>query len=310
MDCGYTVLKFEEILAGEAGEVEARAARKWLEAGAPVQPLPSDLVTKDVTGFDTRIIDRELMKRHKRFLKEKAAAAQTKQMKRSKSGSAGKGEQAKGQRGKSKQPKAKQRQRATGTKSGYYEENIYSRAAFVSHGDAIGSLARRRARGPRPPRSTAGALPPGWQATVKTVKAGPSAGSKYKVYLHQESGRSFPTLAQAQAHWEAEAQAACADPAAAADELPPGWRLVWVPEEDAAGREALYRSPEGLVFDEWREAEAWLDADVSSHPCPPPPELLSTLRTAAVGGVRAEGLQRLQSTLLGLHRARLAQQGE
>lgn len=58
---------------------------------------------------------------------------------------------------------------------------------------------RRRARGPRPPRSAAqGELPPGWKMIVRTLHKGPQAGTKYKVFQHVASGKSFGTLAAAQ----------------------------------------------------------------------------------------------------------------
>lgn len=52
---GYTVLKFEEIRAGAAGEAEARAAQQWLDTGALVQEPPAGLVARDESGgYDTR----------------------------------------------------------------------------------------------------------------------------------------------------------------------------------------------------------------------------------------------------------------
>lgn len=50
------MLSFEEILGGEAGPKEAAAAQRWLDAGAPVQPLPSGLVGLDPDGFDMRVM--------------------------------------------------------------------------------------------------------------------------------------------------------------------------------------------------------------------------------------------------------------
>lgn len=49
------MLTFEEILAGAAGAQEATAAQRWLDAGAPVQPLAAGLVALDPRGFDMRV---------------------------------------------------------------------------------------------------------------------------------------------------------------------------------------------------------------------------------------------------------------
>lgn len=49
------VVTFDEILAGAAGPKEAAAARQWVAAGAPVQPLPTDLVALDPDGLDMRV---------------------------------------------------------------------------------------------------------------------------------------------------------------------------------------------------------------------------------------------------------------
>lgn len=57
------MLTFDEILAGAAGPKEAAAAKRWLDAGAPVQPLPSRLVALDPHGFDMRVAGGHARKR-------------------------------------------------------------------------------------------------------------------------------------------------------------------------------------------------------------------------------------------------------
>lgn len=47
-------------------QVEARAAQRWLADGALVQALPEGLVARDESGFDTRVIDKDLIKRKRR----------------------------------------------------------------------------------------------------------------------------------------------------------------------------------------------------------------------------------------------------
>lgn len=88
---GYTVLKFEEVLEGAAGEVEARAAREWLDTGALIQPLPAGLVTTDETGYDTRVVDKDLQKRRRRLSSETIVATQPKQLKRTAATKGGRG---------------------------------------------------------------------------------------------------------------------------------------------------------------------------------------------------------------------------
>lgn len=56
------------------------------------------------------------------------------------------------------------------------------RAAYLSHGDGIGALSRRRARGPRPLSSRAGDLPPGFRLVVKV-----SSGSESRKPLIEAS---------------------------------------------------------------------------------------------------------------------------
>lgn len=59
------VLTFDEILAGAAGRKEATTAKRWLDAGAPVQPLPKGLIALDPAGFDMRVAGAQAGKRRR-----------------------------------------------------------------------------------------------------------------------------------------------------------------------------------------------------------------------------------------------------
>ena len=48
---------FEDILAGAAGPVEARAAQAWLNRGAVLEPRPAGGLLVDEGGCDMRILE-------------------------------------------------------------------------------------------------------------------------------------------------------------------------------------------------------------------------------------------------------------
>ena len=122
------IISFNEILGGALGCREAEAAQQWIDHGSNIDPPAQgrDWIPLDPSPwcFDTRVWDPSSDE------EDAGEAIDAPQ--------AGPSQPTKAPR--SRAPKQPQ----------IPGENVYSRAAFVSHGDAVGTMSRRKARSSRP----------------------------------------------------------------------------------------------------------------------------------------------------------------
>jgi hypothetical protein len=243
MSADTQMITFADILAGALGEHEAVAARRWLTSGAPFEPRPdpAGLVFSEEAPacYDTRVLEAG-KRRHLRTQDDPAPkpikrgpGATVPQIRRVKAPAA----------------------------------NAYGRDSFVGHGDAIGTLARRRGRtAVEPAEPTAAPDAPDAPAAPAAAAAPPPAGP--------------PPAA------DAAATAAAARPPGAAVEsverpLPAGWLLVTKERQNGSTKGQKYNTyrheASGRSFRTYGQAKTFWETGVM----PPPQSRAPSVKKAA-----------------------------
>ncbi|PRW57101.1 hypothetical protein C2E21_3870 [Chlorella sorokiniana] len=292
------VLSFDEILAGAAGPQEAAAANRWLNAGAPVQPLPSGLVALDPDGFDMRVAGAQAGKRQRTVtaLPDSPAAAKPTPVVAAKPAAAASLQeqqtpaqrpqqvqqpqttQQQQQQQQQRQQQQQQAQQRPGAASG-----STGRAAFSGSSNASFFAAKRKGSGP-----VEFVLPPGWRQLPAggSGSGSPGAGGSPGVKAAKPgkaaaSGKKQQTK-QAQQAQQAQQQA------------------------QQAQQQAAFLSPEGLSFSSLPDVQA-----VVEGPVVVPRKLVRWLRQAAANPMAPAALDAPNTTigrahLLATQRARVA----
>jgi hypothetical protein len=243
------VITFDDIIDGALGQREAAAAKRWLSLRCPVQNFaPStDKVVTEVHDNDTTVyFDSDEDSPSPQPPPQLAKKLNTN-----------------GDLPPTQQPRAEARSLPVP------EGNAYGREAFVGHGDAIGTLSRRRARASKEEATTKsttateGALPASLKTSVApstTAGGAPCAGAG-------SGSRAVAPVARPLSRNMAPRRPV--KPMAAPPErLPPGWssEIMRVRRRGETQQETAYISPDGVFCEGWPFAALVMACDDADKP--------------------------------------------